>query len=246
MTKNEVVYQCLIDPLDKRVVFQGEELMEGRYLLDCGNELIESWGSGQLPLMEEGETRTLDYYYATSRIRPHRSVATFTKGPFSTERRVTGSSEAGFAKDIPYVYGFDGCRPASYNEFPLPEKVPGYLSKQYFYDEKAIKLARAACVEELRSAVALGFGPESILSLLTRLEDLVGSTGGRGLHPHPVPFFGDSEEEGAVLLLDLALFAILNKSNHAGLPADVIRAHKERRERSDIHDHELRQLLASI
>lgn len=196
--------------------------------------------------MQDHETRTLDYFYATSLIRPHRSVATITKGPFVAVRSVMGSSDPGSEEHYDCEFGYEECKPTSFEEFPLPEDAPDYLARENFYDQDAIKHALTDCIEELRNAVSSDFTSEAIIRLLHRTEILVTSTGGRGLHPHPVPFFGPNEEDGAILLLDLVIFAILNEGSPDTLPHDVILAHKERRMHSEIKEYQLRQLLAEM
>jgi hypothetical protein len=245
-TPNEFHYHCLIDPSDNSIISQGETAMKGRSPLECGNRVIEQWGRKQLPSMQDHEARTLDYFYATSLIRPHRSVATFTKGPFVAVRSVTGSTDPGYEEHYDCQPGHEGCKPASFEEFPLPEDAPDYLAKENFYDQDAIKHALADCIEELRTAVSSDFTSEAIIRLLSRTEILVASTGGRGLHPHPVPFFGPNEEDGAIQILDLVIFAILNEGSPDTLPQDVIIAHNERRRHSDIKEYQLRRLLAEM
>lgn len=241
--QNQLHYHCLIDPSDYSIISQGETAMNGRSPREYGDHLIEQWGRKQLPSMQDHETRTLDYFYATNLIRPHRSVATFTKGPFVAVRSVMGSSDPGYEEHYDCEYDFDECKPACFEEFPLPEDAPDYLAKENFYDPDAINLARTDCIEELRTAVSAGFTSDAIVRLLSRTESLVASIGGRGLHPHPVPFAGPNEEEGAILFLDLVIFAILNEGSPGTLPNDVILAHQNRLTDSDLEEYQLRQLL---
>lgn len=193
--------------------------------------------------MRNHETRTLDYYYATNLIRPHRSVATFTKGPFVAVRSVMGSSDPGHEEHYDYEAGYEGCKPALYEEFPFPANPPDYLAKGNFYDPDAIKQALELCIEELKGAVSFDFTPDTVAKLVNRAEILVASTGGQGMHPHPNPFSGPCEEENAILILDLVIFAVLEVSPDT-LPPDVIQAYKLRRENSDMSENALRQNLA--
>lgn len=242
---NQLHYHCLIDPSDNSIISQGETALKDCSPYEFGNRLLEQWGKKQLPSMRKHETRTLCYFDATNLFRPLRSVGTFTKGPFVTVRSVMGSSDPGYEEDIPYKYGYEECKPATYEEFPLPENAPDYLAKEKFYDPEAIKQALADCIEELKTTIASDSPPDAIARLVFRAENLVSSTGGQGLHPHPSPFPGPNEEEDAILFLDLVLFAIL-EANTDSLPHDVILAYNERQMHSKVSENQLRQVLASI
>lgn len=240
---NEPHYHCLIDPSDNSIISQGETDLKECSPFEFGDRLIEQWGIVKLPSMGNHETRTLDYFYATNLIRPSRSLAKFTKGPFVVVRSVMGSSDPGHEEHIPYQYGYEDCKPVRYDEFPLPENPPAYLAKENFYDLDAIELALKDCIAELKSAVSSNFTSEATDRLLSKAEALAVSTGGNGLHPHPNSFSRPSEEESAIMILDLVLFAIL-EANSATLPHDVIRDHKERRRIYDFSDSQLRYVLA--
>lgn len=240
---DQIHYHCLIDPSDGSIISQGETALNETSPIEFGNRLIERWGRKQLPSMKNRETRTLDYFYATNLIRPHRAVATFSKGPFVAVRSVMGSSDPGHEEHYDCEAGYEGCKPALYEEFPLPENAPDYLTKGNFYDPDAIKQALADCIEELKAAVSSNFTLDAITKLVSRTEILVASTGGRGLCPHPAPFSRPNEEENALLILDQVIFTVLEASPDT-LPQDVIQAYKQRRENSDISEDILRQNLA--
>ncbi len=244
--QNQLHYHCLIDPTDNSILSQGETALNECTPYEFGNRLIERWGREQLPSMESHETRTLDYFYATNRIRPHRSVATFTKGPIVVVQTVMGSNDPGYEERIPYQFGYEGGKPACYEEFPLPENPPSYLAREMFYDPDAIKRALADCVEVLKTTISRRFNSESLMMLMESTESLVASIGGQGLHPHPVPFSDANEEDNAILLLDVVIFAILNEACPHNIPEDVLLAHKERQENFDDSDLSLPQILAHI
>jgi hypothetical protein len=240
---NQLHYHCLIDPSDGSIISQGETALNETSPSEFGNRLIKRWGREQLSSMRNHETRTLDYFYATNLIRPRRSVASVTKGPFVAVRSVMGSSDPGHEEHYDCEAGYEGCKPALHEEFPFPENAPDYLAKEKFHDPEAIKQALEVCIEELKTAVSSDFTSEAIIRLLSRTETLVASTGGQGMHPHPYPFPGPCEEEKAILILELVIFAVLEASPDT-LPHDVIQAYKQRRENSDTSENALRQNLA--
>lgn len=241
---NQSHYHCLIDPVNQTVVSQGETELDDMAPKEFESRLLEQWGLKKLPTMKDRETLKLDYFYATNLIRPMRSVLTFTKGPFVGIRSVMGSPYPGHEEILPYEYGSEKSMPATYSEFPLPENPPDYLVKELFYDGQAIVESRTACIECLKAAVSSGFPPGSLAELLRLTELLVASTGGHGLHPHPLPFYGDNEADSVIMILDLVLYAIIEEAGTDTLPQDVIQAYKQRRENSDISEDILRQNLA--